>query len=80
MFYRALAVVFLLMSGLFVLQNVEPVYVKFLFWNIRTFLAMALSLSFLLGFATATLVFLALKMKHRFERSKEEKSGNPPQA
>lgn len=68
MVYRVLAVLVALVAGLFVLQNVEPVYVKFMFWNVRTFLAMALTMSFLLGFACASLIVLAFYMRKKFAK------------
>ncbi len=70
--YLVSAFVVMLFAALFVLQNMEPVYVKFLFWNMQMSLALALLVAFCLGALVVYLVRLAVSVRGKFKK--------PPQA
>ncbi len=65
MAYLITAGFLVLVAVLFAMQNMEPVYVKFLFWNLQAPLAVALVVAFLLGVGAAGLALLAGKMRSR---------------
>jgi len=58
----------LVVAAMFTLQNIEPVSVKFLFWNLQTSLALALAGAFFLGVLSAAMISLAARMKGKFVR------------
>lgn len=60
-FYSALLAA--LVAVLFALQNIEPVYVKFLVWHLQVPLALALALAFTLGALSVLLLSLAGKLR-----------------
>jgi len=71
MVYGFLAGVVLVVSAVFLFQNIEPVNVKFMVWNFQTTLALALFLAFVLGFAGAYLSVLARFVSKKLTRPKE---------
>jgi uncharacterized integral membrane protein len=70
--YLVSAIVVMLFAALFVLQNMEPVYVKFLFWNMQMSLALALLVAFSLGSLVALLIHYAGHMKNKFSKQTKE--------
>jgi uncharacterized integral membrane protein len=66
--YLVSAIAVMLFAALFVLQNMEPVYVKFLFWNMQMSLALALLVAFCLGALAVYLVRLAVSVKGKFRK------------